>query len=206
VTLPGRLRAALYDALLARSEHAGLAARRAELLAQARGHVLEIGAGTGLNFRHYPPDAELTLTEPDAAMRARVKSRSRRQTKVEVVDASAEQLPFRNRSFDTVVSTLVLCSVDDPAQALAEIRRVLKPDGRLLLLEHVRSREQRRARTQDALSRPWRMLSGGCHCNRDTVNALTNAGFRVASLEHGALPKAPAFLRPLIIGFVTAEP
>ena len=204
--LLARLRAGAYDGLLARSEAAGLAARRAQLLEQAGGRVLEVGAGTGLNLRHYPPEVELTLTEPDAAMRAKLQHRVRRlQGPVKIVDARAEQLPLANSSFDTVVSTFVFCSVEDPAQAGAEIQRVLKRDGTLLLLEHVRSSNPRVARRQDALHRPWRVVSGGCHCNRETVNLLADAGFRVSELEHSAIPNAPAFLRPLAFGAATPD-
>lgn len=203
MTLDQRIRAALYDRLLARSEDGGLATRRAQLLAQARGSVLEIGAGTGLNLRHYPPKTDVTLTEPDAAMRAKLQYRARHlQRPVEVVDAHVEQLPFANGSFDTVVSTFVLCSVKRPAPALAEIRRVLKPDGTLLVLEHVRSSNRRIRRRQDALHRPWRALSGGCNCNRATADALADAGFCVSELARGEIPNAPAFLRPLAFGAV----
>src|SRR5215470_7784716 len=115
--------ALIYDASLAIGERRGMAARRGELLASARGRVLELGAGTGLNLRHYPDGVELVVSEPDPAMRARLKRRA--GTAVRVVDAGAESLPFPDDSFDTVVSTLVLCTVADPDAALAEVRRVL---------------------------------------------------------------------------------
>lgn len=195
------IRARLYDRVLARSEAAGLSELRSQLLELARGRVLEIGAGTGLNVDHYPPNVELTSSEPDPAMRAMLQARSSRLgRRVEIVAASAEALPFPDDFFDTVVSTLVLCSVDEPAQALAEIRRVLKPDGTLLLLEHVRSCSARLARLQDVLRPLWRAASGGCRCNRRTVTALRQAGFDVSEVRCGELPKTPAFLRPLAFG------
>src|SRR5215210_3378008 len=135
-----RFTAALYDPFFWVAERAGMAARRRALVAQAHGRVLEIGAGTGLNLRHYPDGLDLVLTEPDDAMaerlRARVAALGRRAA---VVPAGAEALPFADDSFDTIVSTLVLCTVPDQPAALREVARVLRPGGRLLFAEHVRS-------------------------------------------------------------------
>lgn len=195
----GRLRALLYDPLLHRSEIKGLGAHRQALLDRAQGRVLEVGAGTGINLDYYHAGLELVLSEPDAAMLARLRTRAGGRN-VEVVQATAERLPFADDSFDTVVATLVLCSVAEPALVLAEIGRVLEPAGRLLLLEHVRSDDPQLARRQDRLARPWRLASGGCRCNRDSVRLVEECGFRFSAIERGKLPAAPAFLRPLVIG------
>jgi ubiquinone/menaquinone biosynthesis C-methylase UbiE len=199
--LGARLFAAMYDRMLADTEDAGLREHRRALLAGARGRVLEIGAGTGLNLDHYGPGVtELVLTEPEEPMARRLREKA---TKGEVVDAPADRLPFEDHSFDTVVSTLVLCTVPDQGAAIAEIRRVLKPDGRLLFLEHVRSHDEKVAKWQDRLLRPWRFIGHGCHCNRDTATALTRAGFAL-DLETWRMPKAPPIVRPVIEG--TAAP
>ena len=197
-----RVQAALYDTLLGRLERAGLAERRRRLLAAARGDVLEIGAGTGSNIPHYPEAVEaLVLVEPEEPMARRAERRlagSGRRGRV--VQASAESLPFADGSFDTVVCTLVLCSVADPPAALGELRRVLRPAGRLLFLEHVRADDAKLARWQDRLRRPWRRLACGCNCDRRTVAAIEHAGFRLEELERGELPKAPPIVRPLAVG------
>jgi len=195
--------AALYDRLMASTERAGLEQKRREIVARARGRALELGAGTGLNLAHYPPElTELVLAEPDPHMakRLREKVAKERSRRVEVISAAAEELPFEDASFDTVVGTLVLCSVDRPVQALAEARRVLVPDGSLLFIEHVRSERPRLARWQDRLERPWGWFAAGCHPNRDTDAAIAAAGFRIEQLDRGELPKAPAIARPLISG------
>ncbi|MGH3032369.1 MAG: class I SAM-dependent methyltransferase [Gaiellaceae bacterium] len=119
---------------------------------------------------------------------------------VDVVEASAEQLPFENESFDTVVATLVLGSVEDPARALGEIARVLNPGGRFLYLEHVRSESPRLARWQDRLERPWGWFGGGCHPNRPTAETLDASKLEVERLERGQTPKAPPLVRPVIRG------
>jgi SAM-dependent methyltransferase len=117
-----------------------------------------------------------------------------------VIDAPAEQLPFDDASFDTVVTTLVLCTVDDPDKALAEARRVLVEGGRLLFLEHVRAKSRRLAWWQDRLERPWGFLAGGCHPNRATDQQLAGAGFWIDSIERQKLPKAPPIVRPMVRG------
>ena len=161
----------------------GLRAHRQELLSRARGCTLEIGSGTGLNLAHYPDDLdELVLVEPDPAMRSRLdKKLSRTGRRARLVDAPAERLPFADGSVDTVVSTLVLCTVDAPDLALREIARVLRPDGQLLFLEHVRSESPMLARWQDRLAGPWRRFARGCRCNRATAQLIVACGFR---LEH----------------------
>lgn len=205
----GRLFSAIYDRGMQGTEEAGLSDMRHELLAQARGRVLELGAGTGVNLAHYPETVEgLTLTEPDPHMTKRLREKlvaMGKTSEVTVIEAPAESLPFPDDSFDTAVVTLVLCTVPDQTDALKEIHRVLKPDGHLLFLEHVRSRNPSLAKWQDRLEAPWRFLGDGCHCNRDTVSAISAAGFELGDVEHGALPKAPPIVRPLAKGTATRD-
>ncbi len=193
--------AAVYDPSLTLGELTGLRRRRRRLLARARGRVLELGAGTGLNLRHYPDGLEeLILAEPDAAMRRRLSRRVRRHGNgAQIVDAVAERLPLADNSVDTVVSTLVLCTVDDPQQALSEIARILRPDGELLFVEHVRSGSVRLARLQDALCEPWRRFACGCHCNRATVDHMRACGFELDA-QQAAWRTMPPIVRPLTIG------
>ena len=199
-----RLFAAIYDRLITGAERAGLAEMRHSLLADARGRTLELGAGTGLNLAHYPPSvSELVLAEPDPHMAKRLRRRVELEPPplpVEVISASAEDLPFDDGSFDTVVSTLVLCTVEDPGRAVAEARRVLAPGGALLFLEHVRAARPGLARLQDLLERPWGWVAGGCHPNRATADAIAGAGFWVERLERDRLPRALPLVSPAIRG------
>ena len=190
-----RLYAALYDAVLWPAERFYLRHLRRELLARVQGRVLEIGAGTGTNLPHYGKDARVVLSEPDGAMLRRAPLGG-----TPAVLACAERLAFAAGSFDTVVSTLVLCTVTDPAQALAEIRRVLRPAGQLLLLEHVGSADLRTARWQARLTPAWKKLARGCYLNRDTAAALAEAGFRIQSLER----LVPVGILPLILAHAAA--
>ncbi len=164
--------------------------------------MLEIGVGTGLNLRHYPPEVEeIVATDPEAGMMHRAEDKAAKLGRpVRFVEASAERLPFEDDEFDTVVCTLVLCSVDDPARALAEIRRVLKPDGCFLFIEHVRADDPKLARWQDRLERPWRVFAQGCRPNRATLESIEAAGFEVDGLKRGMLPKSPPLVRPTIAG------
>lgn len=198
----GRMFSAFYDRGFKATEEAGLREMRRELLAQARGRVLELGAGTGLNLDLYPEEVEdLTLTEPDPHMTKQLREKlAGSEREAELVETGAERLPFPDDSFDTAVVTLVLCTVPDPAASLAEIKRVLKPGGQLLYLEHVRSCHPDLAKWQDRLEKPWRFLGDGCHCNRDTVSAIGAAGFDLGDVERGSLPKAPPIVRPLARG------
>jgi ubiquinone/menaquinone biosynthesis C-methylase UbiE len=202
----GWLFASMYDRMTAGVEAAGMAAHREHLVQQATGRVLEVGAGTGANLQYYPADVDaLVLVEPEAAMARRLARRVRDQARAAViVQAPAEYLPFSDRQFDTAVCTLVLCTVGDQLKALREIRRVLKPGGRLLFIEHVRSEQPRLASWQDTLNPLNRFIACGCNCNRATVTAMEGAGFSVPTLVRGEMPKAPAWVRPLVIG--AAEP
>jgi ubiquinone/menaquinone biosynthesis C-methylase UbiE len=200
--LGGWLFACFYDRLTASVEAAGLRAHRERLLRQAAGHVIEVGAGTGANLPFYGGAVEkVTMAEPEAPMAHRLARRIREQGRdVDLVQAPAEQLPFPDGQFDTAVSTLVLCTVADQARALRELRRVLKPGGRLLFIEHVRSDEPGLAAWQDRLNRLNRIVAHGCNCNRATVEAIRDAGFTISSLHRGQLIKAPPFVRPLVVG------
>lgn len=196
-----RIFALVYDPFLWLGEIAGLRSRRSALLSNARGRVVEIGAGTGLNAALYPDGiAELVLTEPDVAMRRRLARRlQRRGREARVVDAPAECLPFPDASVDTVVSTLVLCTVPDPERTLREIARVLRADGQLLFIEHVRAKSRLLAACQDYLFLPWRRFAAGCCCNRPTAELMRACGFDVAA-EDFAWRGMPAIVRPLVVG------
>ncbi len=163
-----------YDAICAFAEWRGLACWRRWLVAGARGRTLDLGCGTGRNLPLYPSHVCAVGVDPghDGLSRAR-----RRAPDALFVRAAAEALPFRDGVFDTVVAGLVLCSVSDPSRALAETRRVLRPDGELRALEHVRSRHPWGARWQDMIQPAWTWLAGGCHPNRDTERTVEAAGF-----------------------------
>ncbi len=193
--------AAIYDPFLALGERRGMDERRRRLLRRARGRVLEIGAGTGLNLAHYPDGLdELLLSEPLEPMARRLESRLRRSgVRGRVLRAGAEALPVATGSIDTVVSTMVLCTVPDPEGALREIRRVLRPDGRLLFCEHVRSDSDRLSLWQERLAGPWEAFADGCRCNQDTLGMIERA-LRVERLEREDWHGMPGLLRPLIVG------
>lgn len=193
-----RVFALAYDPFLARAERLGIAEARANLLAHAHGRILEIGAGTGLNLPHYPPGADVVLTEPDPHMARRARRRGG-----DVVEAPADALPFADASFDTVVSTLVLCTVPDVPAVLREVRRVLRPGGELLFLEHVRAeRGSRLELWQDRLHGPWKAFACGCHCNRDLLEALGRENFQIVGSRH-EWRFMPAIVRPIEIGVAT---
>ena len=202
MSLRGRFFAAIYDRFTAGAEEAGLRAHRQALLGGARGRVLEIGAGTGANLPFYGDAVEaITCVEPEAPMARRLAVRAAQQKRaVEILEAPAERLPLPDAHVDTVVSTLVLCTVADQALALAEIRRVLKPGGTLLFMEHVRSEDPTVAVWQDRLNGFNRIIAYKCNCNRATVDAIRAAGFTITTLKKESIPKAPSFVRPLVVG------
>jgi ubiquinone/menaquinone biosynthesis C-methylase UbiE len=205
MSLRTRIFALMYDRQIAGAENAGLRALRERLLAGASGDVIEIGGGTGLNLSWYGPDVRsLTITEPEPPMLRRLERRAREhRPSARVLRASAEDLPFEDHTFDVAVSTLVLCGVDDQPRALRELRRVLRPGGRLLFIEHVRSGDPDTARLQDRLNWLHRAVVG-CDCNRPTLDSIRSAGYTVAQVEDTELPKAPKFVRPAVAGSATA--
>jgi ubiquinone/menaquinone biosynthesis C-methylase UbiE len=195
-----RVFAALYDTVGKGSEAAGFREERRRLLAGSGGATIEIGAGTGLNLAHYPEAVtRLVLAEPDQHMRRRLRKRvDALDRAAEIIDAPAELLPFPDATFDTAVVTLVLCSVPSQEAALAEIARVLKPDGRLLFLEHVRSGDPKLAKRQDRIRPLYNLV--GCNPNRDTLAAIEASALSVEAVRHGDVPKAPKVERPMIVG------
>jgi len=200
-----RFIALTYDRQLAKIEQAGLGELRQTLLADASGRVLEVGGGTGANLPFYGPHVEsLTITEPEPSMLRRLEPRVREQSPdTKVLRAPAEDLPFEDNTFDVAVSTLVLCGVDDQARALGELRRVLRPGGLLIFIEHVRSDDPGLARWQDRLNGLIRLVSC-CDCNRRTLESIQAEGFEVTAVEHTSLKKVPPWDRPLIAGTATA--
>ncbi len=198
------LLAPIYDPFMRAAEEACLRDWRRALLAEAEGAALEIGAGTGANLAFYPRAVErVVAAEPDALMskRLRKKLAEHPDPRVDVVDAGAERLPFADASFDTVVSTLVLCTVPDERAALAELRRVLRPGGRFLFLEHVAAVDRpSRLRWQRRVEPIWKRFAGGCHLTRRTDEAIERAGFRIERIERESMRKAMVLLRPTIRG------
>ena len=204
MTLRTRFFALTYDRQMAGTEKAGLRAFREALLAGAKGHVIEIGGGTGANLPCYGPAVEsLTITEPELPMLRRLERTVREhRPAAKVLRAPAEDLPFDDHTFDVAVSTLVLCGADDQPRALRELRRVLRPGGQLLFFEHVRSDDPGTARLQDRVN--WlNRLVVCCDCNRPTLQSIQSAGFTITQIEHTTLPKAPKFVRPAIMGSAT---
>jgi ubiquinone/menaquinone biosynthesis C-methylase UbiE len=205
MSLRKRFFAAVYDNQMRRSEKAGLTEMRKALAGNAAGAVLEIGAGTGANLAHYGTSVtSLTVTEPDVHMLKRLERHVDGEApSAFALRAPAEDLPFEDGTFDVVVSTLVLCGVDDQPRAVREIRRVLRPGGQFLFLEHVRATDRKTAKKQDRMNWLNRAVVC-CDCNRPTLDTIEGAGFSVTSLEHTELPKAPSFARPAILGVALA--
>lgn len=190
----------LYD-LLGRSQERGeLGQIRRSLLAELEGDVLEVGAGTGANLPHYRHATRVVAVEPDPSMAKRIGPKAAHASvPVEVVDAGVERLPFPDGSFDAAVSTFVLCSVAEPATALAEVRRVLRPGGTLVVLEHVAGDGKLR-RWQERLTPVHRRIAGNCHLARDTRAALADAGFDVSAVEAVRIPGSHPLVRSGIQG------
>ncbi len=195
-----------YPRLVGLSERAGGDALRARAVGGASGRTLEIGAGNGYNLPHYTAAVtELVLSEPSPHMRALLRQRLATEPPAvgswDVVDTGAEELPFPDASFDTVTSGYVHCSIPDPGRALAEIKRVLRPGGRYLFLEHVRAPEGSvLGRVQDAVEPVHVYLAAGCHPNRRTDELLDRSGFVVERLEHDTMPRGMPTVRPVVLG------
>jgi ubiquinone/menaquinone biosynthesis C-methylase UbiE len=158
-----------------------VAEHRDELLAETAGRVIEVGAGNGLNFDHYPDGVtEVVAVEPEAHLRHLAEQAARAaKVAIRVEEGTADHLPSPDGAFDAGVASLVLCSVPDQALALAELHRVIRPGGELRFYEHVRSTSPRRARLQDRADLIWPVVGGGCHPNRDTETAISAAGFEI---------------------------
>ncbi|MGW6459141.1 class I SAM-dependent methyltransferase [Streptomyces sp. NPDC055078] len=177
---------------VAADRSAGIAALREELLTGLSGRVIEIGAGNGLNFSHYPSAvSEVVAIEPERTLRALAVQRARRaEVPVDVVPGAAEALPVKSEAFDAAVVSLVLCSVRDLPRSLAEVKRVLRPGGELRFFEHGRADSAGMARTQRALDRTvWPLLFGGCHTGRDIVGEIQSAGFQLGTYRRLRVPE-----------------
>ncbi|HEY8746225.1 MAG TPA: class I SAM-dependent methyltransferase [Chloroflexota bacterium] len=191
--------AALYDPINRLGERKVMQSLRERTAGAPSGRVLEIGAGTGANFPYYQSVEHLVASDPDPFMLRRAQKRAREmRLDIELAQCAAEALPFADASFDTVVATLVFCSVTDQAQALAEVRRVLKPDGTYRFIEHIRADDRRVARLQDLLNPVWQRCGAGCHLNRRTIGSIAAAGFRIVDVQR---PRSPMPLLPFITGF-----
>lgn len=203
--------AAVYDLVMRETEEACLKGWREELLAGVSGEVLEVGAGTGANLAHYPLGrvTRLHLAEPDPHMRRRLEEATRglsHPTPIEITEHGMEALPYADASFDNVVATLVLCSVGDAFTALAEAHRVLRPNGRLLFIEHVAAHSGSSRRRWQGLMEPlWRRVAGNCHLTRRTEAAITRAGLRIETIERESMRGSFPWVRPSIRG-VAAKP
>lgn len=182
--------AGMYDAVLWAPERLlGLSGLRRRTLTRARGRVLEIGFGTGLNTTRYPDIDELVAVEPDPAMRARAHRRLTRTSATfdwHLVDARAEALPFAAATFDTAVVCLSMCTVGDPSRATRELHRVLRGDGELLFLEHIRAANPAVRWLQHAATPAWRAVAGGCHLDRTTLATFEQHGFVVSEVSRSA--------------------
>lgn len=174
------MKALLYDALMAPLGWMGLTQARQRLVAGVHGRILEVGAGTGLAFAGHAPERVESITALDIDAEALERARKRRPG-IQIVQGDVQDMAlFQDASFDFVISSLVFCSVDDPARGLAEIHRVLRRDGELRMLEHVRAPSPRLARVQDRLTPLWCRVTGGCRLDRETFPAVQAAGFRIA--------------------------
>ena len=198
------LAAYIYDKVMAETEAACLQQWREGLLKNVTGNVLEIGSGTGANLPYYALDkVSLTLCEPEGAMRKQleIKISDQKLKGIKVTTDGAEVIHAESNSFDYVVSTLVCCSVTDLQASLLEIRRVLKPEGKFIFMEHVAAETGSTRRTWQNLINPlWKRIAGNCHLNRDTESAIKQAGFSISSIEHESMRKAMALVRPTIRG------
>lgn len=194
----------MYDWLMKDTEEAGLGLWRRDLLEKASGKVLEIGGGTGVNLAHYPSHIETcTITEPDPFMRQQLEKKFAQSAKggFRTSPAPAQSLPFEDATFDTVVSTLVLCTVENPSAAMQEVVRVLRKGGQFLFIEHVHATDNpKRAKWQSRLEPIWKCVAGGCHLTRDTLSTIEQAGLQVEEMTRASLRRAPPVVRPTIRG------
>ena len=199
---PGAVRhpifARVYERIAPAAEKAGAAEHRDRLLAGLTGRVVEVGAGTGLNFGHYPPSVtEVVAVEPEPYLRARAtEAAAQAAVPVTILDGAAGALPLPDGSVDAGVASLVLCSVSDQAAALAELHRVIRPGGELRFYEHVAAGDPGLARWQRRLDPVWTLFSGGCHVNRDTEATIAVAGFEIEACER--FPFQPCLMAKIV--------
>lgn len=198
-----------YDKVMAATEEACLREWRKQLLAPVHGMVMEIGAGTGANIAFYSDKVEqLILSEPDKDMRKQLQTRLADSgfNNASISAASAEDIDAEDNTFDFITASLVCCSVSCPHTALLEIKRVLKPGGKLIFLEHVAAEEGSRRRTwQNRFNPFWRAVAGNCHLNRDTESSILEAGFEIREIQRESLRKSMPLVRPSIRG-IAAKP
>ncbi|MDQ0351432.1 ubiquinone/menaquinone biosynthesis C-methylase UbiE [Alkalibacillus filiformis] len=181
----GKLVPKLYDLIMAPIEKKRFKRVRSELLSYADGHVLEIGSGTGVNFPLYQNVKSVTAVEPDETMKNRSMEKiTHSKVPIEVQLAYAENLPFDDHQFDSVVVTLALCTIQDVNQALSEMRRVVTPGGQVMFFEHVKLNDSTVGKLQDLLTPVWKKVAGGCHLNRDSLTLIKEAGFEVTDVDH----------------------
>jgi ubiquinone/menaquinone biosynthesis C-methylase UbiE len=201
------LMAKYYDHAMKKMEYGGMEFKRRELLADTYGEVLELGAGTGLNLRHYPEAVTgITLTEPDPYMNRELAKKTQQggSRLKHIIPCQAEKLEAENHSFDCVVATLVFCSVQDPEQALSEVKRILKPGGRLFFIEHVLAEKEPELITWQRRWEPlWVRCGGNCHLTRPTATTMMNAGLAFDKLEHPVLQKVPGVVKHAIQGIAS---
>ncbi len=187
-----------YSRFIAKGEERQWGDARRRVFGDLQGRVLEVGVGSGTSFSHYPTDVEVIATEPDPHMlkRARDRLQELHRSNIEVRQAAAEQLPFENATFDHVVCTWVLCTVDDLSGTLAEVRRVLKPNGTLRFMDHVGNDTSGFwAGMQNVIAPVWHWMGAGCRINQRTEKAIEAAGFRFNWIEH-----VPGKVQPVIYG------
>lgn len=201
--------AQFYDRVMRRSEATCLSAWRKELLSGISGSVLDVGAGTGINLPLYPKTVKrVVLSEPDPHMRAKLDNKidSDGSVPAEVCGGSLESLPFADGEFDVVACMLVLCSVPDPNRAISEIRRVLRPAGRLIFIEHVAADEHSTTlKWQKRLEPLWRQVSGNCHFTRRTEQAILDGGFRIETIHRDPMQSTLPLTRATIRGVAVRQ-
>ncbi|MCS5422907.1 class I SAM-dependent methyltransferase, partial [Psychrilyobacter sp. S5] len=172
----------LYDKLMSKVEKKMLHKERGILLKNIEGRVIEFGAGTGVNFEFYSKH-RVTAVEPDKVLSVEAEKKICGKN-IEIVSASAEDLPFDDNTFDTVVITLALCTIPNPYKALKEAKRVCKPNGKLLILEHIKNENKILFFLQNILTPVWKIFAMGCHLNRDTLNIIKANDFEKISLKY----------------------